>query len=96
MTQLPWRPAPADPGGLADSPELPPDVSRIQGTASPCAEDKILIAPLRTPEKVLWFACLVLGAPLTAVACRQKMASGFTGIPVMPRMRGGATARRKL
>jgi hypothetical protein len=40
---------------------------------------------VRTPEKVVCLSCLC--APLTAVRRR---------IPVMPRMQGGATARRKL
>src|SRR5690242_19142900 len=35
MTQLPWRPVLADLGGLADRPELPPDVSGVQGSARP-------------------------------------------------------------
>jgi hypothetical protein len=51
MTQLSWRPVLPDPGGLADSPKLPPDVSCVEGTACPCAEDKILIAPLRSGDE---------------------------------------------
>jgi hypothetical protein len=49
-----------------------------------------------TPSVVRMDAGSVSGAPPAAMVCRQKMASGFTGTPVMPRMRGGATVRRKL
>jgi hypothetical protein len=49
-----------------------------------------------TPSAVRMDAGGVSGAQPAAMVCRQKMASGFTGAPVMPRMRGGATVRRKL
>jgi hypothetical protein len=62
MTQLPWRPVLPDPGGFADSPELPPDVSRVQGTACSCAEDKILIAPFRSGGEPFPRLPLLMGA----------------------------------
>ena len=65
-----------DRGGLADSPELPPDVSRVEDTACPCAEDKILIAPLRSgdepfpacPFSWAWSASTAISGRLRAIA----------------------------
>jgi len=45
MTQLAWRPVLPDLRGLAGGPELPSDVSGIQGSARPGAEDEVVIAP---------------------------------------------------
>lgn len=47
MTQLPWCPPLPDLGGLAGRPELPPDVSSIEGSARPGAEDEVVIVPSR-------------------------------------------------
>jgi hypothetical protein len=61
MTQLTRRPLIADSSGLADYPELSPDVGRVQGTACPRAEDKTFVAPLRPGGEPLRRLALLMG-----------------------------------